>query len=202
MVAVRSVPHQTGSRYTFGVKRFGVNYRPGWKVVRAAGQFWYLPPETLKYLSADQIQRFLKLADASQRASFIGGIACRCSEKTRNATGRGVYWTGQNAFQVGMPEVECIVTPFNGPYANGHFTGIFVTFPDDPTLDYVLSVDKDVSIDTFYKYLLFYSRYIRVNPVQVDRYYKYPLPYGRDRRLEGCSIENFKTVPPRSLALM
>lgn len=202
MVAVRSVPHQTGSRYTFCVKRFGARNRPGWKVVRAMGQFWQLPPGTLKYFSVDRIAQFLNAADPSQRSSFIAGIVCRPDGKTRDATTRGIYWTGQNAFQVGLPCLKCEVTPFNGPYADAYFTGIFVSFKDDPSLNYFLSVDKDVSIDTFYKYLLFYSRYIRVTPVHEDWYYKNPLNYGRDRRLEGCSIESFNSVPQRSMALM
>ncbi|AWN08901.1 hypothetical protein MLDJOKPK_00062 [Salmonella phage SPAsTU] len=202
MVAVRSVPHQTGSRYTFGVKRFGARHRPGWKVVRVAGTFWHLPPDTLKYVTPEQILQFLKAADSSQRASFLDGIACRDSGKTRDATGRGIYWTGQHAFQVGMPDVECVVTPFNGEYRGDHFTGIYVDFPEQPELNYYLSVNKDVTIATFYKYLLFYGRYVRVSPVQDDWHYKYPLPYGRDRRLEGCSIENFNNSPQHSLAVM
>ncbi|HHS7556401.1 TPA: hypothetical protein ACTPQ1_004693 [Salmonella enterica] len=202
MVAVRSVPHQTGSRYTFCVKRFGARHRPGWKVVRVAGTFWHLPPDTLKYLTPEQILQFLRAADSSQRASFMDGIACRESGKTRDATGRGIYWTGQHAFQVGLPDTKCRVTPFNGEYLGDHFTGIYVDFPEHPELNYYLSVNKDVSVATFYKYLLFYGRYVRVSPVQDDWHYKHPLPYGRDRRLEGCSIENFNNAPQHSLAVM
>ncbi|QVW55101.1 hypothetical protein pEaSNUABM29_00057 [Erwinia phage pEa_SNUABM_29] len=202
MVSVRSVPHSTGSRYTFGVKRFGLRHRPGWKVVRVAGTFWHLPPDTLKYLSVEQIMQFLKAADSSQRASFMDGIACREGSKTRDATGRGIYWTGQHAFQVDGVDMEYKVTPINGEYRGDRYTGIYVEFPDSPELNYYLTVRKDVSIATFYKYLLFYGRYVRVSPVEDDWHYKHPLPYGRDRRLEGCSIENFKSSPQPSLLML
>ena len=33
-MAARFVPFHDGSRYTFGVERYAVGFRPGWRVVR------------------------------------------------------------------------------------------------------------------------------------------------------------------------
>lgn len=195
MTTVRSVPHQSGSRFTFAVKRFWGGNRPGWKVVRVAGCFWSLPPGTLDYLTVDEILRFAALADSKQRYSFNSVVECVPQGKTRIANKPGIYWTGQKAFKVGMCQDRCISTPFRGEYNGQTFTGIFVSFPGAPERGYYLATAKDVSVATFYKYLLFYKQYIGIHPVQEDWFYHTPLPYGRDRRLERCSMTNFESSP-------
>lgn len=195
MTSTRSVPHQPGSRFTFAVKRFWTPVRPGWKVVRVAGTFWSLPPGTLDYMSVDEILKFAALADRRQRSSFNDVVQCTADGKTRCANKRGIYWTGQKAFQVGMCQDRCNVTPFRGEYKGTLFTGIFVNFPDAPDKDYYLATPKDVSMATFYKYLLFYQQHISIQPVQEDWYYRTTLPYGRDRRLDRCSMTNFDSTP-------
>lgn len=196
MSATRSVPHTAGSRYTFGVKRFSFCHRPGWKVVRRAGTFWQLPPGIEQHMSIEQIEQFLKGADSSQLCSWADTGKARGSSKTRDATGRGVYWTGQHAFQVGMESPKCVVTPFNEEIGGDVFTGIVVSFADSPEDDYVLGVMKDVTIATFYKYLLFYNRKVKHHLVRGDGYNRMNLPYGRNGRLLECSILNSKNTPP------
>ncbi|QVW55853.1 hypothetical protein pEaSNUABM9_00272 [Erwinia phage pEa_SNUABM_9] len=195
MASVRSVPHSTGSRFTFAVKRFGFVRRPGWKVVRVAGTFWQLPPGIEKYLTIEQIQTFVKGADSSQRYSWSSAALPRGKSKTTNATTRGVYWTGQKAFQVDMECAKCVVTPFNEEIDGDIMTGIAVQFPDSPEDDYVLGTVKDVTIATFYKYLLFYNRHVYWHNVQGEGYNRMNLPYGRNGRLLGCSILNSKNTP-------
>jgi len=195
MTSIRSVPHQPGTRFTFAVKRYWTTVRPGWKVVRAAGTFWSLPPGTLNHMSIEEILKFAALADRRQRASFSAVAQCTEERKTRNACERGIYWTGQKAFQVGMCQDRCIVTPFQGDYGGTFFTGIFVSFLDAPEKDYYLATPKDVTMATFYKYLLFYKEHIGIHPVQEDWYYHNSLPYGRDRRLARCSMKNFESTP-------
>ncbi|ANZ50540.1 hypothetical protein STRATTON_115 [Erwinia phage vB_EamM_Stratton] len=195
MTSIRSVPHQPGSRFTFAVKRFWGGQRPGWKVVRVAGVFWSLPPGTLDYLSVDEIMQFAALADSKQRYSFNSVVECSSQGKTRDACKPGIYWTGQKAFQVGMCQDRCISTPFQWVDGDVTFTGIYVSFPDAPERDYYLATPKDVSMATFYKYLLFYKQHIGIHPVQEDWYYRNPLPYGRDRRLNRCSMMNFESTP-------
>lgn len=196
MSKARSVPHTSGSRFTFAVKKFGFNHRPGWKVVRVAGTFWQLPPGIDKYMSTEQIETFLKGADSSQRSSWSGTGRQRGVSKTRVATERGVYWTGQNAFQVDMQPLKCVVSEFNEEIDGDIMTGIVVQFPDSPRDDYVLGTVKDVTMATFYKYLLFYSRQVYHHLINEDGYNRMNLPYGRNRRLLGCSILNSKNTPP------
>lgn len=195
-MSARSVPHTTGSRFTFAVKRFGFNRRPGWKVVRAAGTFWQLPPGIEKYLTVEQIQLFLKGMDSNQAYSWSVSAKAVGSSKTKDATSRGVYWTGSKAFQVDMKCEKCVVTPFNETIDGDIFTGIHIGFPNAPEDDYVLGTMRDVTMATFYKYLLFYSRHVRWHSVQEDGYYRMNLPYGRNRRLLECSILNSKNTPP------
>lgn len=196
MSTARSVPHTSGSRFTFGVKRFGFCHRPGWKVVRVAGTFWQLPPGIDKYMSIEQIEQFLRGADSSHRSSWSGTARHRSTSKTKNATERGVYWTGQKAFQVDMEPLTCVVTEFNEEIDGDVMTGIVVQFPDSPRDDYVLGTVKDVTMATFYKYLLFYSRQVYHHLINEDGYNRMNLPYGRNRRLLGCSILNSKNTPP------
>lgn len=196
MSIARSVPHTTGSRFTFGVKRFGFCHRPGWKVVRAAGTFWQLPPGIDAYMSTEQIEQFLKGADSRQNSSWSNTGRHRGTSKTKNATERGVYWTGQKAFQVGMGYLKCVVTEFNEEIDGDIMTGIVVRFPESPRDDYILGTVADVTMATFYKYLLFYSRQVYHHLINEDGYNRMNLPYGRNRRLLGCSILNSKNTPP------
>lgn len=195
MTVHRSVPFSPGSRYTFAVKRYGFCSRPGWKVVRVAGTFWQLPPGIEDHFSIEQIERFLGLADSSQLASWSSTGKARSTSKTRNATQPGVYWTGQHCFQVGPAPEKCVVEPFNEMIDGEVFTGIKVCFPNDPAHDYVLATLRDVTLSTFYKYLLFYNRLVYFHPVQEDWSYRHSMPYGRNRRLAGCSILSLPNTP-------
>lgn len=195
MVAIRSVPHQTGLRFTFGVKCYGLKDRPGWGVFRVAGLFWTLPPNTLKYLTVEQISQFNKLADYNQRSSFRDVVHCNELRKTKDATGKGIYWTGAKAFQVSDHALPCKVTEVVGEVNGNKYCGIHVVFPDDPNQDYLLITDKDVTMATFYKYLLFYTRHITFHPLGVDKPYLRNFPYSRFRRETVCSIENFSAIP-------
>lgn len=196
MTVFRSVPHTTGSRYTFAVKRFGFCNRPGWKVVRVAGTFWQLPPGIEQYMSVEQIELFLKGADRSHLSSWADTCRARSTSKTRDATQPGVYWTGQHCFQVGMLKSACTVEPFSETVGEDIFTGIMIRFPDEPELDYLLATMRDVSMATFYKYLLFYNRLVSFHTVREDWSYRHPMPYGRNRRLAGCSILSLPNTPP------
>lgn len=194
MTQFRHVPHHDGQRFTFGIKRYAVPQRPGWKTVRAMGQFWRLPPGLSQYLTDDDVQRLMMTCDARQRASFEE--VCQASEmrKTCNANTQGIYWTGQKAFQVGVEDEECLVTPWQGEVDGVKFMGIRIITTDH---DYLLATDKDVSMATFYKYLLFYSHYISKRSLNTnDAAYQFGrLPYRRDKRLEKCSIETLNVLP-------
>lgn len=196
MTVHRSVPYSPGSRYTFAVKRFGFCNRPGWKVIRIAGTFWQLPPGIEEHFGIEQIERFLALADRRQLASWADTGKARDASKTRNATVPGVYWTGQHCFQVGPEPEKCVVEPFNEMIDGEIFTGIKVCFPTKPEQNYLLATLRDVTLSTFYKYLLFYNRLVYFHPVQEDWSYRHSMPYGRNRRLAGCSILNLPTTPP------
>lgn len=194
MTQFRTVPHHSGQRFTFGIKRFSPKQRPGWRTVRALGQFWRLPPGLSQYLTDEDVKRLMITCDARQRASFEH--VCQATEmrKTCNATERGIYWTGQKAFQVGIEDVPVTVTPWHYETEGLVFVGIRVTAGE---YDYLLVTDKDVSMTTFYKYLMFYSRYISMRSLKTDGYCNLHnmLPYGRDRRLEKCSIETLSALP-------
>lgn len=194
MATVRNVPHQEGRHYTFGVKRHFLGFRPGWKVVRVAGSFWQLPPNVLKHYSVEQIQRFHTLADWQQKDSF-NSIKCNEIGKSRNATERGVYWTGQNAFQTGGFAGPTEVREVEGMLDGKKYVGLHIHCPDSPQYDYLLVTDRDVTFSTFYKYLLFYSRNIYFHPFNRDRPWDIGFPYLRLRSKEACSIENFNSIP-------
>lgn len=67
-----------------------------------------------------------------------------------------------------------------------------VVVPRSTCLKLFLSVDKDVSIDTFTNNLLFYSRYIRVtSSVHEDWYYKNPLELWEGQETRRMFIESF-----------
>lgn len=194
MTLFRTVPHHSGQRFTFGIKRFAAIHRPGWRTVRALGQFWRLPPGMSQYLTDEDVQRLMTTCDARQRASFEH--VCQAAEmrKTCDATTRGIYWTGQKAFQVGVEEEPVTVTPWRYESDEVTFIGIRITVGE---YDYLLATDKDVSMATFYKYLMFYSRYISVrslNTTDVGCLLS-KSPYSRDKRLEKCSIESLNATP-------
>ncbi|QXO09543.1 hypothetical protein pEaSNUABM11_00119 [Erwinia phage pEa_SNUABM_11] len=193
MSIFRTVPHHDGQRFTFGIKRYAPLHRPGWRTVRALGQFWRLPPGLSQYLTDEDVQRLMTTCDDRQRASFMEVCQVPSLRKTCDATAQGIYWTGQKAFQVGMQEQTVTVTPFR---LEGEtvFTGIRITAGD---YDYLLATDKDVSMATFYKYLLFYSHHISKRSLTTDGYdFQFGrLPYSRDKRLEKCSIESLSATP-------
>lgn len=194
MTRFRTVPHHGGQRFTFGIKRFAPIHRPGWRTVRAIGQFWRLPPGLSQYLTDEDVQRLMTTCDAQQRASFEH--VCHASElrKTCNATTQGIYWTGQKAFQVGMEHDPVKVVPWSQAIDGVVFTGIRITTGE---YDYLLATDKDVSMATFYKYLMFYWRYISMRSLTTtDPWCMFSkLPYCRDKRLEKCSIETLSASP-------
>lgn len=194
MTQFRTVPHHSGQRFTFGIKRFAIPHRPGWKTVRAMGQFWRLPPGLSQYLTDDDVQRLATTCDARQRASFE--VVCQATEmrKTCNACEQGIYWTGQKAFQVGAADDTAKVTPWHGEINGVIFTGIRITTGEH---DYLLATDKDVPMATFYKYLMFYSHYISKRSLTTtDAGYSISrLPYRSDKRLEKCSIETLSALP-------
>jgi len=197
MTHFRTVPHHSGQRFTFGVKRYHAINRPGWRTVRALGQFWRLPPGVNQYLTDEDIKRLATTCDARQRASFEH--VCQAGEmrKTCDATVRGIYWTGQKAFQVGVDNSPVSVQPVRFTVGEVIYTGIRVTVQDADNTDYLLVTDKDVSLATFYKYLMFYSRYVSMRSLKTEGYCGLHniLPYGRDTRLEKCSIESLNVTP-------
>jgi hypothetical protein len=194
MSIFRTVPHHDGQRFTFGIKRYAALHRPGWRTVRALGQFWRLPPGLSQYLTDEDVQRLMTTCDDRQRASFMEVCQAPSQRKTCDATAQGIYWTGQKAFQVGMQESAAKVTPVRLESGETVFVGIRIT---TDAHDYLLVTDKDVSMATFYKYLLFYSRYISMRSLNTDGYDRFfsKLPYSRDKRLEKCSIESLSATP-------
>lgn len=193
-MAARFVPFHDGSRYTFGVERYAVGFRPGWRVVRIDKACWCLPTGIFDYFTPEALTRFVSLGSPTQRTAWEKNIRCRYLGKTRNATVRGVYHVGSRWLHVEPTHPRCAVTPFNGEYHGQVYTGIHFAFPDNPDLNYFLATPKDVTLATFYKYLLFYPAYV----VAEYEHKAFPLPYGRDRRLAGCSIENFSNTPTLS----
>lgn len=194
MANLRVVPHQTGLRYTFSVQRYNVLYRAGWKTYRAYDGIWTLPPDTFKYLSADEIVRMRKRCDSRQGESFH--VACEplSVTKTKDATQRGVYWTGLKCFHVGYPLSTVNASPVTATIGGVLFTGILVRGKGMHDYEYLLLTDKQVSISTFYKYLLFYRNYISYHPLNGMDSFDHPMPYGRDKRLDGCSTKNFSDM--------
>lgn len=196
-MSARFVPFHDGSRYTFGVERYAVGFRPGWRVVRIDKTCWYLPTAIFDYFTPEALSRFVQRGSPTQRSAWEKNIRCRYLGKTRNGTLRGVYHVGSRWLHVEPTHPKCVVTPFNGLYNGQIYTGLYFAFPDAPDLNYFLATPKDVTLATFYKYLLFYPAYVVVE----FEHKAFPLPYGRDRRLAGCSIENFSNTPTRFVPL-
>lgn len=198
MSKIRYVPHRAGGRFTFGVKRYSLGKRPGWKVVRVAGGFWHLPPGIFNYYSLDQIQTFLNKADWQQRSSF-DNIRCNELRKTKDALERGIYWTGQHSFQVGGFQDDCTVEEIVEEVNGRKYIGIRVSCPDNPDYGYVLVTDKDVTMATFYKYLLFYSRNIFFREDSNVDVWTIGFPYLRLRSQKACSTTTSKSIPKSSV---
>lgn len=201
-MAFYPVPRRTdlGDRLTYAVNAYRHHQLPGWKTVRILGGFYQLPPGAVAYWTDSDIKRFILNATPKQKNSFE--TSCRCrpwSFKTKDISFPALYSIGRRYFHNCPEETDLSVTPIRGTYHDMMFTGIKVScvYGGVPQ-QYCLIASGDLTMRTFYKYLMFYGERINHVPVDLTGAPALQMKY-RKLRSYRCFIESCELLPAQSV---
>lgn len=192
-MAFYTVPRRDdmGDRLTYSVKAYTRHVLPGWKTVRTLGGFYQIPPGILSYWKPPEIEQFVRHASKQQRDSFE--YVCCCPTwhfKTKDVSKNAIYSTGGRYYYKGAEEENLVVTPMRGRCRGKPctFLKVNVDYNGEPQ-EYYLMVYGEVSMRTFYKYLLFYHDQVSIISTKLCRAANYQKRYN-EMRSPVCFTES------------